>query len=285
MGPREINLFTGDTAHFPVSLYTLWTISELPDMDYVTFMTLTRNWTFSLGGELNASESLQLLAEPCSSIISGLDLSCWMAHATPKVMRTECSNPRSCLTSKVMGWHFSRTAYSLFQTVSHMTSRYQMQSVPCPGRDIPSCTTSSPGRNLTDHQIKSRDLPPQTCVQLCLSVEEIWDDTQQAQMTQLNPAIPWRCRVMHEAQFLSHPVRFYVTALNGVLHRTKWLNTFFLANYDSQQIANSAHSVPILWGSFHTLNFPFKFMCVQYTKIAIYNFDHPGRFWSYSMAL
>ena len=51
IGCSKIIPFTGGTILFPVLLLSLLlTISEIPDMYYVTFMKLTQNGTFSLVG-------------------------------------------------------------------------------------------------------------------------------------------------------------------------------------------------------------------------------------------
>ena len=58
-------------------------------------------------------------------------------------------------------------------------------------------------RDLTECQIRSRDPPPQNMVQLCLVIQEVWDDIPQARISDLIPFMPWRWRVVLKAHGLS----------------------------------------------------------------------------------
>ena len=78
-------------------------------------------------------------------------------------------------------------------------------------------------QDLTDRQIRSHDLPPQTVVQLCLVIQEVWDDIPQARITQSNAC----------------DTRFFTTviglaALNGLSHKANATIHFCLANDDSR---------------------------------------------------
>ena len=89
----------------------------------------------------------------------------------------------------------------------HRTSVDQMQSIHCPGqcthRPVPHQALA---KDLTDCHTRSRDPPQETTVQLCLVIQEVWDDIQQARITHLSPFMPQRCRVVHEAHALSKPL-------------------------------------------------------------------------------
>ena len=138
------------------------------------------------------------------NVMAGTDLSCWIAQSMSNVTWARWSNLRSCPTSKVMSWHFSRKTPFLSQYASRRTSLDQMQSIHCPGqqthRPVPHWASV---RDLIDWQGGSRDPPPQTVVQICLVIQWSWNDIMQATITHLIPFMPWRCTVVPEALGLS----------------------------------------------------------------------------------
>ena len=87
-----------------------------------------------------------------------------------------------------------------------------MQSVHCP------CQRTCTLWDLTDCHIRSRDLPPETIVQLCLVIHNVWDDIPQARITHLSPFMPRRCLEAHEAHGLSQP---FLTSLHLTVRRTE----------------------------------------------------------------
>ena len=75
-------------------------------------------------------------------------------------------------------------------------------------------------------------------VQLCLVIQNVWDDIPQARITHLSPFMPRRCLVAHEAPVLSQPL---LTSLHLTVRRTERnAAKNFLANDDSRQIADLA---------------------------------------------
>ena len=69
---------------------------------------------------------------------------------------------------------------------------------------LTSCTPSSivEGRHWLPHKV-TWPTPPETMMQLCLVIQEVWDDFPWARFTHLSPFMPRRCRVVHEAHGLS----------------------------------------------------------------------------------
>ena len=156
------------------------------------------------------------------------------------------------------------TAPFLPQSGSHRTFQYQMQSMQCPGQrthhPIPHRASAM---DLTDCQIKSRDPPPETIVQLCLVIQEVWVDILYARITHLGPFMSRRCRVVHRGtRFVTTIID--IAARNGLLHRAKCHNKLSFSNgwfitswwYNPYQI---------VFGQFlQLLNSPLKLMCVSF---------------------
>ena len=167
---------------------------------------------------------------------------CWIAHSTSNVTWTRLSNLKSFPTFKVMGWHFSTTTHFLSQSASHSTSLDQMQSIQCPSqhtrRHVPHPASA---RDLTDHQMRSRDPRPQTVVQLYLVIQDVWDDITQARITHLILFMPRRCRVVHEAHGLPQPSLTLLHLTACCTEESATIN-FNLANDDSRQIVDSTHT-------------------------------------------
>ena len=69
---------------------------------------------------------------------------------------------------------------------------------------LTSCTPSSivEGRHWLPHKV-TWPTPPETMMQLCLVIQEFWDDFPRARFIHLSPFMPRRCRVVHEAHGLS----------------------------------------------------------------------------------
>ena len=167
---------------------------------------------------------------------------CWIAHSTSNVTWTRLSNLKSFPTFKVMGWHFSTTTHFLSQSASHSTSLDQMQSIQCPSqhtrRHVPHPASA---RDLTDHQMRSRDPRPQTVVQLYLVIQDVWDDITQARIIHLILFMPRRCRVVHEAHGLPQPSLTLLHLTACCTEESATIN-FNLANDDSRQIVDSTHT-------------------------------------------
>ena len=109
-----------------------------------------------------------------NAVMVGMDFSCCIAHSTSNVTWTKWSNLRSRPSSKVIGWHFSRTQYFPSPSPSHRPSLNQMQFIHCPSQHTHCLAPHwASAQDLTDHQMRSRDPPPQTAVQLCLVIQEV----------------------------------------------------------------------------------------------------------------
>ena len=183
------------------------------------------------------------------TVMVGMDLSCWMAHSTSKVSGTRGSKLGLCLTSKVMGCYFSSTTPSL--------SQFAVCTLPWPAYSPALYPHRAMGWDFTDREIMSRDPPPQTTLeQLCLAIQGVWDDTPHARITRLILAVPWKCKVVHEAQFLSHPL---LTLLHLIVCCTEQNATIkhCLTNDDSQQNADSTHTIKFIQAVYILIKFPF----------------------------
>ena len=106
-----------------------------------------------------------------------------------------------------------------------------MQSIHCPSqrprRPVPHRASA---RDLIDDdcQIRSRDPPPETMVQLCLVIMGVCDDIPRARI-HLSPFMSRRCRLVHrDTQFVTTIID--LTALNGLLHRTKCHDKLLFSN-------------------------------------------------------
>ena len=75
----------------------------------------------------------------------------------------------------------------------------------------------------------SRDPPPEIMMQLCLVIQEVWDDILQARITHLSPVMTRRCRVLHRSTRLVTTI-IDLAALNSLLHRAKCHNEPLLSN-------------------------------------------------------
>ena len=159
------------------------------------------------------------------------------------------------------GWRYNTYPFS---ACWHSTSLDQMQSIHCPSqhnhRFVPHVASA---RYLTDCQIMSRQLLPQTAIQLCLVIPEVWDNIPQARITHRIPFMPQRCRVVHEAQGLSQPLLtlLHLTVCCTGQHAT--LNVC-LANDDARQIGDLTHTSNFYGQFSHLLYFPLKSMCVSF---------------------
>ena len=177
-----------------LSLPLLLTISELPDMDYVTFMKLARNGTFSLVG-FNLTTQLNV----CNHLLVGhcrnTSFQQRIAYYGPTtVSRSHPEQTVACCKAPLG----DGSTLFLSQTVSHRTSLDQMQSIHCPGqhtyRPVPHRASA---RDLIDCQIQSRD-PHQQNMWMTSHRQEllIW----------FHPFMPRRCWVVHEAHGLLQPL-------------------------------------------------------------------------------
>ena len=160
-----------------------------------------------------------------------------------------------------------------FQSASRRSSVDQMQSIHYPDQRTHRLVPHrSSARDLTDCQIRSRDPPPETMVQLSLVIQEVWDDIPKARITHLSPFMPRRCQVLHAAHSLSQPL---LTLLHLTAHCTEQNATinFCLANGDSRQIADLTYTKQFLWAVFKIIKFPVEIdgrslFCSVYTHIA-----------------
>ena len=132
-----------------------------------------------------------------------------------------------------------------------------------------------------DCQTRPRDPSPETMVQLCLVIQEVWDDIPQARSTHLRQFMLRRCRVVHEANGLSQPLlpflhlTVYCTEQNAAIN-------FWLANDDSRQIVDSTHNNQFLGQFSQSLNFPSKLMCVFFCSLYKHYHCHN---WQYHVVL
>ena len=90
----------------------------------------------------------------------------------------------------------------------------------------------------------------QNMVQLCLVIQDVWDDIPLARITDLIPLTPRRCKILHETHDLSQP-------LFTLLHLTEKnsATNFCLANNDSRQIADLISIAQFLWAVFTLIIF------------------------------
>ena len=153
---------------------------------------------------------------------------------------------------------------SLAQSASCRTSVNQVQSIHCPGqRTHRPVSYRASARDLINCQIKSGSPSPETMVQLCLVIQEVWDGIPHARIPHLSPFMPRRCRVVHEAH-VSSPNMIDLAALNSLLHRTKCPNTPLFTNDGSPEIDCWFNPYQIISEQFSQLwNSPLKLMCVS----------------------
>ena len=143
------------------------------------------------------------------------------------------------------------------QSASHMTSLHQMPSIHCPGQRTRRPAPHRSANDLTDCQIRSLNPPPETMVQLCLVIHEVWDDISQARITHLGPFLPRRCRVVHEAHGMPKPLLTLLHLTACCTEQNASIN-FCLANDDSRHIADLTHSEHFLWAAFIFVKFPIE---------------------------
>ena len=133
-----------------------------------------------------------------------------------------------------------------------------MHSIHCYGQRIHRPVRhQASARDLTDYQIRSRDPPPETMVQLCLAVQEVRDNIPRARITHLSSIMSLRCRVVHEAHGLSQPL---LTLLPLTVYCTEQNTTkfFCLTMDDSRQVADLTHTKQFLWAVFAIMKFPIE---------------------------
>ena len=105
-----------------------------------------------------------------------------------------------------------------------------MQPIHCPSqrthRPVPHRASA---RDLTDCRIRSRDAHPETMVQLCLVMLDVWGDIPQARITHLSPFMSGRCRVVHRGTPFDTAI-LDLAALYGLLHRANCHNKLLFRN-------------------------------------------------------
>ena len=131
-----------------------------------------------------------------------------------------------------------------------------MQPIHCPSqrthRPVPHRASA---RDLTDCRIRSRDAHPETMVQLCLVMLDVWGDIPQARITHLSPFMSGRCRVVHRGTPFDTAI-LDLAALYGLLHRANCHNKLLFNG--SRWVADLTHIKQFLWAVFIIIKFPFE---------------------------
>ena len=113
-------------------------------------------------------------------------------------------------------------------------------------------------------------------LQLCLAILEVWDDIPRARTTRRIPSTPWRCGVVLEVHGLSHSLLTLLHLMVFCVGQNDKINCY-LANDDSQQIANSTQTIQFRHAVFTCVKFSveidvrffFSFFFVQYISGSI----------------
>ena len=150
-----------------------------------------------------------------------------------------------------------------------------MQSIHCPGQRTQRLVPyRASARHFTDCQIRSCDPPPATMVQLCLVIQEVWDDIPQARITHLSAFMSRTCRVLPEAHGL---LQSLLTLLHLTVRSTEKKSTinFWLAVHNSQQIADLTDTKRFLGAVLQLLHFPLKLtFFVQYDTVQLVPYNY-----------
>ena len=171
------------------------------------------------------------------TIMAGMDLPCNVQRYVGKVIPLEVVPyvKGDVLTFQLdNSFHFSiclTQDFPISNAVHTPPGQHTHRSVPHP----------APARDLTDRQIRLRGPPPQTPVQLCLVIQDVWYDIPHARITDLITFMSRRCRVVYEAHDLSQPLLTLLHLTICCTEKNATIN-IYLATDDSRQIADSTHT-------------------------------------------